>query len=124
VGYRLHPLSMSHTDNRVLEELAQVSRKHAELLAIWGVAPSEAGYLGWYVDNLLRAGAVGQARTQLRMLARRHPNRRRLAGLVLAYLSPSLLRGIRNAQRRRRTPPGYRAAADVWLAAYRGDATP
>jgi hypothetical protein len=123
VAYRVHALSMSHTDDRLLEELAQVSRKHAELSAMWGVVPSEAGYLGWHAENLLPAGAVQQARAHLRMLAMLQPNRRRLAGLMLAYLFPSLLLRIRNAQRRR-TPPGYRAPADGWLAAYRRDVTP
>jgi glycosyltransferase involved in cell wall biosynthesis len=119
VAYRVHPQSMSHTDSRLFEELALLARKHAQLSAIWGVAPSEAAYLGWYADNLLRAGAVPQARTQLRMLAGRYPNRHTLAVLVLAQLAPGLLLRVKAARRLQGTPPGYRAEADAWLAPYR-----
>jgi len=122
VAYRLHGHSMSHTDDRFLDELAEVCGKHARLSARWDVEPAETGYLHWYADNLLRAGAVGQARTQMRTLVRRRPGPRALIGLGLAHAAPELLVRLKARRRLRRTPPGYQAEADRWLAPYRAAA--
>ena len=124
VAYRVHARSMSHTDDRFPEELAALGRKHAASAEAFGVVLDEIGYLVWYGDNLLRAGATRQVRRTWRALARRRRTPRFLAAAGLAHLSPRLLLELRDWQRRRRTPPGYRQEADRWLAAYRPPAGP
>ena len=119
VAYRVHARSMSHTDDRFPQELAALGRKHAASAEAFGVALDEVGYLLWYGDNLLRAGATRQMRTNWRTLVRRRRSPRLLVGAGLAHLSPRLLLELRDRQRLRRTPPGYRQEADRWLAAYR-----
>ena len=119
VAYRVHARSMSHTDDRFLAELATLRRKHAASAEAFGVTLDEVGYLLWYGDNLLRAGATRQARATWRTVVRRRRTPRLLVTTTLAHLSPRLLLLGRDQQRLRRTPPGYRQEADRWLAAYR-----
>ena len=124
VAYRVHGGSMSHTDDRLLDELAVLRDKHAALSACWNVQPAEAVYLHWQADNSLRAGAVRQARRQLRTLVRRHPGRYALIGCALAHVAPGALLRLKARRHRRRTPPGYLMEADRWLAPYRAAAGP
>ena len=122
VAYRVHARSMSHTDDRFPQELAALGRKHAASAETFGVVLDEVGYLLWYADNLLRAGATRQVRATWRTLVRRRRTARFVLAAGLAHLSPRLLLELRDRQRLRRTPPGYREEADRWLAAYRAPA--
>ena len=124
VAYRVHAGSMSHTDDRFREELAAVGRKHAASAEAFGVTLDEVGYLLWYADNLLRAGASRQVRATWRALVRRRRTPRILAVAALAHLAPRLLLELKDRRRLRRTPPGYRQEADRWLAPYRPPAGP
>lgn len=122
VAYRIHANSMSHTDSRLLEELAALRRKHAALCARWNVEPAETLYLIWHADNLLRAGSVRQARMHLRALVRDHPGRHAVIGCVLAHVAPGSLLRLKTRRHLRRLPPGYRVDAERWLAPYRAAA--
>ena len=119
VAYRVHAGSMSHTDDRFLRELEGIAHKHAASLTARGVDVNTSGYLWWYADNLLRAGARPQARATWRALVRRRTSPRALVAAALAHVAPAALLRLREQQRRRRTPAGYAAEAERWLVRYR-----